>query len=70
MNMKLNAMYTTERGFIIPRSHFSDNKGLRFAIFEVVETDGTHFTSHHTTLDIKQIRKSLKIIAKEGVTIE
>lgn len=70
MKMKLNCMYRTEKGFITPRSHFKNDKGLRYAIIEEVETDGRRFTIRHIVLDVKEIRKALNLNPKEGVTIE
>ena len=70
MRLRINNSYQTSTGFLIPRSHFKADNGLKYAIVEIVETDGRHYIIKHTCYDVKQFRKALKLSVKEGVTIE
>lgn len=70
MTLRINNSYQTSTGFLIPRSHFKADNGLKYAIVEILETDGRHYIIKHTCYDSKQFRKALSLSVKEGVTIE
>ena len=71
MKLHLNAMYKTAAGFIIPRSHFSIERGQKWACVDVltVTQGGKHYTKESTTMSAKEIKKALGIERNEGVEI-
>ena len=72
MKLRLNAMYKTATGFIIPRSHFSIEIGQKWACVDVLTTTqgGKHYIKESTTMSTKEIKKALGLGRAEGVTIE
>lgn len=68
MTLKVNAMYKTNDGHIIPRSRFGDDMP-KYAIVEVVTGDNSHFVMSHKTFTKKDFRKALNLDAKEKVEI-
>ena len=69
MTLKINSMYKIAGGFLIPRSHWSEDAAPNYAIFEILRGGDNRFSKSHTTLTIKECRKILGIGAKEGVKI-
>lgn len=71
MKLHLNAMYKTATGFIIPRSHFSGEKGLKWACVDVlsVTQGGKHYTKESITMSTKEIKKALDLARNERVEI-
>ena len=69
MTLKLNCMYKVADGYIIPRSHWSEDAAPKYAIFEHLHGGETRFIKEHITLSIKECRKVFGIGAKEGVAI-
>ena len=67
MTLKINSMYPTATGFIIPRSHANTDTGEKYCIVQVLTGDNVHYTSHHTTMSHKELRKALKLPAKERI---
>lgn len=68
MTLKINAMYKTNDGHIIPRSRFGDTMP-NYAIVEVVTGDNNHFVMSHKTMTRKDFRKALNLDGKERVEI-
>lgn len=68
MILKINCMYPTETGYIIPRSHFTENKP-QFAIFEVLSIDGPRYIVEHKVYAPKEIKYILKASKKEKIEI-
>ena len=71
MKLKINSMYKTATGFIIPRSHFSGEKGLKWACVDVLDVTqgGKHYIKESTTMSTKEIKKALDLTRNEGVEI-
>lgn len=69
MVLKINSMYKVDGGFIIPRSHFSEDAALNFATFEVLQGGESHFVKKHTTFNRKELRKVLGLGKGEKVEI-
>ena len=68
MTLKVNAMYKTNDGHIIPRSRFGDDMP-KYAIVEVVTGDNSHFVMSHKTFTQKDFRQVLNLSAKEKIEI-
>ena len=70
MQLKVNAMYASDGGYLIPRSTFSKDKATPFAIFEVLELkpDG-RYIKRHCTLTRIDIKKALGLSKKERLEI-
>lgn len=71
MKLHLNAMYKTVAGFIIPRSHFSVERGQKWLCVDVltVTQGGKHYIKESTTMSTKEIKKALGLERNEGVEI-
>lgn len=70
MKLKINSMYKTESGFLVPRSHLSSEKGIRWAVIEVCNmTDNGRYTMSHVTLDTSKIKELLGLDSKERIDI-
>ena len=70
MELKLNSAYTVECGIIIPRSHLKDDKAERYAVFDVLTTEtNTSYTKKTRTFSTKELRRMLKVGAKEKIEI-
>lgn len=68
MILKVNAMYDTEDGYIIPRTRFSDDMP-KYAIVEILTGDNSHFVVSHKTFTQKDFRRALNLSAKERIEI-
>ena len=69
MTLKVNSSYATATGFVIPRSHFAGEKGDRYCVVQILTGGVTHYTSKHTTMSIKELRKALNLKDKERMEI-
>ena len=70
MELKLNSAYTVECGNIIPRSHLKGDKAERYAVFEVLTMNtNTSYAKKTRTFSTKELRKMLKLGAKERIEI-
>lgn len=71
MKLKIDSMYKTATGFIIPRSHFSIEKGQKWLCVDVltITQGGRHYTKTSTTMTQKEIKQALGLERNEGVTI-
>lgn len=69
MTLKINSMYKVAGGYVIPRSHFSEDAAPNFAIFEVLQGGESHFVKKHTTFNRKELRKVLGLGKGEKVEI-
>lgn len=71
MKLKINSMYKTATGFIIPRSHFSIERGQKWLCVDVltVTQGGKHYIKESTTMSTKEIKKALDLARNEGVEI-
>ena len=70
MILKVNSMYKTDTGYIIPRSHKKDEGANGYAIVQVLTGTERHFTSKLTTMTTKEFRKALSLGGKEQVEIK
>lgn len=72
MQLRINESYRDRDGnILIPRSHFTDEKGLKYAIFEHIRYTGgrTYFTIKHDTMSLRQIKAALDLSKNERVEI-
>ena len=70
MELKLNSAYMVECGIIIPRSHLKGDKAERYAVFDVLTTEtNTSYTKKTRTFSTKELRRMLKVGAKEKIEI-
>lgn len=69
MILKLNSMYMTSFGHIVPRSRFGEQKPKPYAIIEVVETQGGIYAVKHKTMTQAEIKQALNLEKKERVAI-
>ena len=70
MQLKVNAMYQSDKGHLIPRSRFSKDKATPYAIFEVLELESNgHYIKRHCTLTRIDIKKALGLPKKERIEI-
>ena len=69
MVLKINSMYKVDGGFIIPRSHFSEDAAPNYAIFELLQGGESHFVKKHTTFNRKELRKVLGLGKDEKVEL-
>ena len=68
MNLKLNNRYDVDGGYIVPRSHFKEDARSHWAVFQITDIDGDHFTTYHGTLSKAELRKLFK--TRKGEKIE
>lgn len=69
MTLKINSMYKVAGGYLIPRSHWSEDAAPQYAIFERLQGGETNFIKSTITLTMKECRKLLGLGAKEGVKL-
>ena len=69
MKLKLNSMYKTETGYIIPRSHFSETNTPNYLIADLLIGGETHYTKKIVTLTRKELKKLLDLPNNERVEI-
>lgn len=66
MKLKINSMYKTDDGFIIPMSHLMGEKGVKYGVFRLLI--GTNpVVIKHTTLSTKELKEIMH--TKERVEI-
>ena len=70
MKLKINGMYKTATGFIIPRSHFSESNPPHYLIADLLTGDETHFVKKSVTLTRRELKKLLDLPSAERVEIE
>lgn len=69
MKLKINSAYECGATTIIPRSHYNEQDGLKYAIFQMITRDDSRYVCKHTTLTQKEIRKALMLPKNEKVEI-
>lgn len=70
MKLKINSMYKTKNGFLVPRSHLSSEKGIRWAVIEMLTFIGDgRYIMEHVTLDTPKIKELLELDSKERIDI-
>lgn len=69
MVLKINGMYKIAGGYLIPRSHWSEDAAPNYAIFEKLQGGEGHYIKTHVTLTLKECRKLFSLSTKEGVKI-
>lgn len=72
MKLRINMFYLDKNGdVLIPRSHWGDEKGAKYAVFEIHKyfEDGTRFIVKHTTLSLRQVKELLQLGKGEKVEI-
>ena len=69
MKLKLNSMYKTETGYVIPRSHFSETNPPNYLIADLLVGDEKHYTKKIVTLTRKELKKLLDLPNNERVEI-
>lgn len=70
MTLKINTMYKTDTGYIIPRSHKKQEGKVGYAIVQVLSGGSNHFTSKSVTMSTSEFRKALGLAGKEQIEIE
>ena len=70
MILKVNSMYQTSGGHIVPRSHFTTEKGVQYAVVEKREQTANGYVMRHVTMTRQEIKKALGIAKNEKVVIE
>ena len=71
MTLKINDMYKTATGYLIPRSHFSVERGVKWLCVDIltVTQGGRGYIKTSTTMSTKEIKKALAIERNEGVNV-
>lgn len=69
MTLKINSAYKTATGYIIPRSHMFQGKGVKYAIFEVIAGGDGKYVKKHATYTTTELRKVLALTKNERVEI-
>ena len=67
--IKINELYKTTTGWLVARSHLKDEKGVRYAVVELLTGDSTHYVKTHTTYTQKDFRRALDLGNKERIEI-
>ncbi len=74
MILKVNGMYKTTTGYLIPLSHFNDSTVQKYAVVKLLDdqTNGAGvvgFKARTTTFTLKDFRQALDLDGKERITI-
>ena len=77
MILKINQMYKTAKGYIVPRSHFGSDltedtslkNSKQYAIIDVLIGGFDRFTKKSVTMSRAEIRQALELNAKEKIDI-
>ena len=69
MELKINSMYKTETGYVIPRSHFSETNPPNYLIADLLIGDETHYVKKPITLTRRELKKLLNLPNNERVEI-
>lgn len=69
MKLKINSAYECGNTTLIPRSHYNEQGGLKYAIFQMITREDNRYVCKHTTLTQKEIRKVLMLAKNEKVDI-
>lgn len=74
MTLKVNEMYKTATGYLIPLSHFSEGFAQKYAVVKLLDdqTNGAGvvgFKVSTTTYTLKEFRQALSLDGKERITI-
>ena len=59
ITLKLNERYDIEGGYIVPRSHFNDDTGSSYAIFQITFLTGGNYVTKYTTYSRSEVAKLL-----------
>jgi hypothetical protein len=74
MILKVNGMYKTTTGYLIPLSHFNDSAVQKYAVVKLLDdqTNGAGvvgFKTRTTTYTLKDFRQALSLDGKERIRI-
>ena len=69
MTLKINQMYVTRAGYIVPRSHFKDEKGVKWCVVQVLDHTVNGFKTYHKTMTQKDIKIVLGLGKSERIEI-
>ena len=72
MQLKINMFYPDKNGdVLIPRSHWGDEKGAKYAVFEIHQyfENGSRLKVKHTTLSLRQVKELLQLGKGEKIEI-
>ncbi len=69
MRLKLNTMYKTDTGYLIPRSHMTTDTMPSYCIIEILKGGDTSFKVEHKTMTRQEIRTELKLKKNERIEI-
>lgn len=72
MQLKINMAYKVKDGnILIPRSHWGDEKGAKYAIFEKIKyiDGGTKYEVKHIPMSLRQIKEAFALGKSEKVEI-
>lgn len=75
MQLTVNAMYKTATGYLIPLSHFKNEKGVKYAVVRVLydqtnDNGVVGFRTKTITMTTKEFREALDLGEKERVEIK
>lgn len=69
IELKINEMYKTNAGWLVPRSHLKGGKGEKYAVVEVITGGDSHYAKRHLTYTTSDFRKALELAKNERITI-
>lgn len=69
MKLKVNEMYKTDTGYIVPLSHFTQEAGAKYAIVRVLTYREYTYLVKHTTFGQQDFRDALNLKKNERIEI-
>lgn len=69
MKLKVNEMYKTDIGYIVPLSHFTKEAGSKYAIVRVLAYREYTYLVKHITFNQQDFRDALHLTKNERVEI-
>jgi hypothetical protein len=69
MKLKVNEMYKTDIGFIVPLSHFTKEAGAKYAIVRVLTYREYTYLVKHVTFNQQDFRDVLHLKQNERIEI-
>ena len=69
MKLKVNEMYKTDTGYIVPLSHFTQEAGAKYAIVRVLTYREYTYLVRHVTFCQQDFRDALNLKKNERIEI-
>jgi hypothetical protein len=69
MKLKVNEMYKTDTGYIVPLSHFTKEAGAKYAIVRVLTYREYTYLVKHVTFNQQDFRDALHLKQNERIEI-